>query len=233
MSTLRVLLNAAPRAGRAEPWALFDDDETVLQSGRGSAGRLAGRATQGSGTCGGVRADCGAAPAPDARTASRAAACLCARGSAGRPRRRAAHRRIAAARRRCGRSYRRKPRTWSPNLLLISIASSPSRRLRRARWHNVGAGTRRGQAEDSSADTTVRHLPPANTTAHLRSCCSHWTTRRTTTAFRSPSRLPLSPTSELRPTSPTRGLSLVPIAAWRWDALRPRGIRAGNGPAPR
>lgn len=36
MSTLRVLLNAAPHAGRAEPWALFDDNESVVQSGRGA-----------------------------------------------------------------------------------------------------------------------------------------------------------------------------------------------------
>ncbi len=36
MSTLRVLLNAAPQAGRADPWALFDDDESVVQSGRGT-----------------------------------------------------------------------------------------------------------------------------------------------------------------------------------------------------
>ena len=33
MSTLRVLLDAAPQAGRANPWALFDDNETVVQSG--------------------------------------------------------------------------------------------------------------------------------------------------------------------------------------------------------
>jgi hypothetical protein len=36
MSTLRVLLNAAPHAGRADPWALFDDNESVVQSGRGT-----------------------------------------------------------------------------------------------------------------------------------------------------------------------------------------------------
>jgi len=35
MSTLRVLLDAAPAAGRAEAWALFDDDERVVHSGRG------------------------------------------------------------------------------------------------------------------------------------------------------------------------------------------------------
>ena len=35
MSTLRVLLDAAPAAGRADAWALFDDDERVVQSGRG------------------------------------------------------------------------------------------------------------------------------------------------------------------------------------------------------
>jgi len=27
------LLDAAPQAGRANPWALFDDNETVVQSG--------------------------------------------------------------------------------------------------------------------------------------------------------------------------------------------------------
>ena len=36
MATLRVLLNAAPAAGRADPWALFDDNERVVQSGRGA-----------------------------------------------------------------------------------------------------------------------------------------------------------------------------------------------------
>jgi hypothetical protein len=34
MSTLRVLLDAAPAAGRADAWALFDDSERVVQSGR-------------------------------------------------------------------------------------------------------------------------------------------------------------------------------------------------------
>ena len=33
MSTLRVLLDAAPQVGRADPWALFDDNEAVVQSG--------------------------------------------------------------------------------------------------------------------------------------------------------------------------------------------------------
>lgn len=35
MSTIRVLLNAAPEAGRADVWALFDENERVVQSGRG------------------------------------------------------------------------------------------------------------------------------------------------------------------------------------------------------
>jgi hypothetical protein len=35
MSTLRVLLDAAPAAGRADAWTLFDDNERVVQSGRG------------------------------------------------------------------------------------------------------------------------------------------------------------------------------------------------------
>jgi hypothetical protein len=35
MSTLRVLLDAAPAAGRADAWTLFDDTERVVQSGRG------------------------------------------------------------------------------------------------------------------------------------------------------------------------------------------------------
>ena len=35
MSTLRVLLDAAPAAGRADAWTLFDDVERVVQSGRG------------------------------------------------------------------------------------------------------------------------------------------------------------------------------------------------------
>ncbi len=34
MSTLRVLLESAPESGRAVPWALFDDNDRVLQSGR-------------------------------------------------------------------------------------------------------------------------------------------------------------------------------------------------------
>ena len=34
MSTLRVLLSAAPAAGRADAWALFDESECVVQSGR-------------------------------------------------------------------------------------------------------------------------------------------------------------------------------------------------------
>jgi hypothetical protein len=36
MPTLRVLLNAAPDAGRADPWALFDDNESVVNSGVGT-----------------------------------------------------------------------------------------------------------------------------------------------------------------------------------------------------
>jgi hypothetical protein len=35
MSTLRVLLDAAPTAGRADAWSLFDDTEAVVASGRG------------------------------------------------------------------------------------------------------------------------------------------------------------------------------------------------------
>jgi len=35
MSTLRVLLDAAPAAGRADAWTLFDDTERVVRSGRG------------------------------------------------------------------------------------------------------------------------------------------------------------------------------------------------------
>ena len=35
MSTLRVLLDAAPAAGRADAWTLFDDTGRVVQSGRG------------------------------------------------------------------------------------------------------------------------------------------------------------------------------------------------------
>lgn len=34
MSTLRVLLESAPESGRAVPWALFDDNDRVLQTGR-------------------------------------------------------------------------------------------------------------------------------------------------------------------------------------------------------
>jgi hypothetical protein len=34
MSTLRVLLDAAPAAGHADAWTLFDDNERVVQSGR-------------------------------------------------------------------------------------------------------------------------------------------------------------------------------------------------------
>jgi hypothetical protein len=36
MSTLRVLLDAAPHTGRADPWALFDDHDAVVQSGSGT-----------------------------------------------------------------------------------------------------------------------------------------------------------------------------------------------------
>ncbi len=36
MSTLRVLLDAVPDAGRADAWALFDDNGRVLQAGRGA-----------------------------------------------------------------------------------------------------------------------------------------------------------------------------------------------------
>jgi hypothetical protein len=36
MSTLRVLLDAAPAAGRADAWTLFDDAERVVRSGRGA-----------------------------------------------------------------------------------------------------------------------------------------------------------------------------------------------------
>ena len=35
MSTLRVLLDAVPLAGRADAWTLFDDNERVVRSGRG------------------------------------------------------------------------------------------------------------------------------------------------------------------------------------------------------
>jgi len=38
MSTLRVLLNAAPDANRADPWALFDDHERLVRSGRSAPG---------------------------------------------------------------------------------------------------------------------------------------------------------------------------------------------------
>ena len=34
MATLRVLLNAAPAEGRADPWALYDEHERIVQSGR-------------------------------------------------------------------------------------------------------------------------------------------------------------------------------------------------------
>ena len=35
MSTLRVLLDAAPDAGRADAWALFDANDRAVQAGRG------------------------------------------------------------------------------------------------------------------------------------------------------------------------------------------------------
>jgi hypothetical protein len=38
MSTLRVLLNAAPNANRADAWALFDDNERLVRSGRSAPG---------------------------------------------------------------------------------------------------------------------------------------------------------------------------------------------------
>lgn len=38
MSTLRVLLNAAPDADRADAWALFDDGERLVRSGRSKPG---------------------------------------------------------------------------------------------------------------------------------------------------------------------------------------------------
>ena len=38
MSTLRVLLKSAPESGRADAWALFDDNERILQSGRSERG---------------------------------------------------------------------------------------------------------------------------------------------------------------------------------------------------
>ncbi|MEO8346570.1 MAG: type II secretion system protein GspL [Betaproteobacteria bacterium] len=38
MSTLRVLLKSAPESGRADAWALFDDNERLLQTGRSEPG---------------------------------------------------------------------------------------------------------------------------------------------------------------------------------------------------
>ena len=217
MSTLRVLLNAAPRAGRAEPWALFDDDETVLQSGRGvpdtwpAAQR---REAVVAAACVRIVA-LHLPPMPDDRV--RAAACFALEDQLAGP---ADEQHIAVSQQRADGAVeaivasRHLVTELAPHFerILAEPALAPLPMAQRWRWYASGAGGGFVRRHDGTTFATAEH---DGTSPELLLALDHASHH---------DGLPLAVEAAFEPDKRTMadfaergGLSLVPIAAWRWE----------------
>ena len=217
MSILRVLLNAAPRAGRVEPWALFDDNETVVQSGRGAPDTWPAaqrREAVLAAACVRIVA-LHLPPMPADRV--RAAACFALEDQLAGP---AEEQHIAVSPQRADGAVeaivasRELVTELSPHFerILAEPALAPLPMAQHWRWYASGAGGGFVRRHDGTTFATAER---DGTSPELLLALDHASHHDS---------LPLAVEAAFEPDERTRndfagraGASLVPIAAWRWE----------------
>ena len=231
MSTLRVLLDAAPAADRADAWALFDAHDRVVRTGRGAPAAWPAARAQGSRAGGSVRAHrrpCICRRCPP--IASSAAAAFALEDQLAGP---ADEQHIAVSPQRAdgtveaivaNRGLVAASRRQTSIASLAEPALAPLPPARHWRWY--ASGTRRRLRAQAGRHTRSRPATPTGLPAELTLALDHAATPQASGPVSVEMAFAVG-RGDARPTSrsiPAR--RSCPTAAWRWDAAEaPRSPR--------